>query len=70
MVLVPDDIESWLEQSEEKLTIRRCGYWTSLRGMKEVRNTSSVTVRLPRSNLFTVDAFASIMQRIGDGDWP
>lgn len=70
VVLVPDDIESWLEQSEEKLTIRRCGYWASLRGMKEVGNTSSVTVRLPRSNLFTVDALASIMQGIGDGDWP
>ncbi len=70
VVLVPDDIEFWLEQSEEKLTMRRCGYWKSLRGMEEVENTSSVTVRLPRSNLFTADALSSIMQGIGNGDWP
>lgn len=68
--LVPDDIESWLEQSEENLIMRHCGYWASLRGMDEVENTSSVTVHLPRSNLFTVDALNSIMQGIGDGDWP
>lgn len=70
VVLVPDDIESWLEQSEEKLTMRRCGFWKSLRGMEEVENTTSVTVRVPRSNLFTVDELASIMQGIGNGDWP
>lgn len=70
VVLVPNGIESWLEQSEEKLTMRRCGYWMSLRGMEEVENTSSITVRLPRSNLFTPDVLSSIMQGIGDGDWP
>lgn len=70
VALVPDDIESWLDQSEERLLMKRCAYWVSLRGMEEVENTSSVTVRLPRSNLFTVDALGSIMQGIGDGDWP
>ncbi len=71
VVFVPGDaVESWLEQSEEGLAMRRCGYWTSLRGMEEVENTTSVTVRLPRSNLFTVDALNSIMQGISNGVWP
>jgi hypothetical protein len=70
VVLVPGDIESWLEQSEERLSMKRCGYWLSLRGMEEMENTSSVTVRLPRSNLFTVDALGSIMRDIGNGVWP
>lgn len=71
VVFVPDDaVESWLEQSEEKLSMRHCGYWLSLRDMREVENTSSVTIHLPRSNLFTVDALSSIMQGIGNGVWP
>lgn len=70
VVLVPSDIESWLDQSEEGLLMKRCGYWKSLRGMEKVENTTSVTVHLPRSNLFTVNALSSIMQGIGDGDWP
>lgn len=70
VVFVPDDIESWLEQSEEKLSMKYCGYWASLRGMKEVENKARVTVRLPRSNLFTVDALSSIMEGVGNGVWP
>lgn len=71
VVFVPGDaVESWLEQSEEMLAMKHCGYWLSLRDMEEVDNTSSVTVHLPRANLFTVDALSSIMQGISNGVWP
>lgn len=71
VVFVPGDgVESWIDQSEEKLIMKRCGFWLSLRGMGNVENTSTVTVRLPRSNLFTVDALGSIMRGVSDGVWP
>lgn len=70
VVFVPDEIESWLEQSEERLSMKRCGYWVSLRGMEGVQNRHTVTVRLPRSNLFTVSALESIMQRISNRESP
>ena len=51
VILVPDDVGFWLEQSEERLSMRRCGYWISLRGRGEVENTTSVTVRPGRTHL-------------------
>src|ERR1700674_2784154 len=35
VVLVPENLEEWVTQTEEQLAMRRCGYWVSLRGMEE-----------------------------------
>jgi len=57
-------------RSEEELCMRYCGYWVSLRGMPETPNTATVTVTLPRVNLFTPNALQFIMQLIGEGYKP
>lgn len=44
--------------------MRRCGYWLSLKGQPETTNTDSVTVYLPRQQIFTVLAVQNIMQQI------
>jgi Domain of unknown function (DUF4365) len=67
VVLVPDKIEDWLQQSEPELCMKYCGYWKSLRGEPETKNTRAVTVSLPRKNIFNVDALKSLMQRIATG---
>jgi hypothetical protein len=66
VVLVPDQIEDWLSQSEQELCLKSCGYWKSLRGEPETENTTNVTVSLPRKNVFNVDAIKSLMQRIAE----
>ncbi|MFB2976267.1 DUF4365 domain-containing protein [Microseira sp. BLCC-F43] len=70
VVLVPDNLNEWLQQSEQKLCMRYCGYWISLRGQPETRNTTAVTVELPRSNQFTVEALRGIIDRISLGGVP
>ena len=70
VVFVPVDIDSWLDQSEERLLMKHCAFWVSLRDAPEKANSTSVTVRLSRANLFTVDALESMMLRIGDGGCP
>lgn len=70
VVLVPDELPNWLQQSDAELCMRYCGYWMSLRGMPETENTSTVTIYLPRSNQFTVSALQSMMQLISQGDQP
>lgn len=67
-VIVPKELKDWLEQSEEALTMYKCGYWTSLRGKPETKNTKTVTVHLPKRNLFTVEELKRIMSRISDGE--
>lgn len=68
VVLVSDNVDEWLHQSEEELCLRRCGYWVSLRGEPATQNKENVTVYLPRQNLFTANALKSLMQRIGNGE--
>jgi hypothetical protein len=70
VLVLPENLADWLQQSEEELCLRYCAYWVSLRGMPETPNTTTVTISLPRSNQFTATALQSIMQRIGQGVEP
>jgi hypothetical protein len=65
VVLVPDDESLWLRQTEEDLTLRRCAYWRSLRGMGESRALAKVSIRLPRQNLLSVEGLQALMERAG-----
>jgi hypothetical protein len=68
VVLVPDEVEQWLEQSEDELCLKYSGYWLSLQGRLSSTNEQSVTVQIPRQNLFTVQALKSIMERLSQGE--
>lgn len=70
VVVVPAAPDDWLCQSEQQLSMRRCGYWLSLRAMPEVPNRASVTVHIPRRNIFSVDSLRDMMHRIGEGELP
>jgi len=70
LVLLPENLSDWVVQSEAELSIRHCTYWVSLRGMPETQNATTVTIELPRSNQFTVEALSTMIQRIGEGGFP
>jgi len=64
VVLIPESPAEWIEQGEDELCMRRCAYWIHLRGEPPSQNTESVTIYIPRANLFTVDALKAMMQQI------
>ncbi len=68
MVLVPDNPDDWLRQSEAELCLRRCGYLVSLRGQPAMQNQTTVTVFIPRQNIFNTNALKTIMQRLERGE--
>jgi len=68
IVVVPDNINDWLYQSEEELCLKRCGYWISLAGEASTENQETVTVSIPRVNRFTVNALTSLMECIARGE--
>ncbi len=68
VVLVPEKVEHWLQQTETELCLKRCAYWVSLRGQAESTNQTNVTIYLPRQNVFSVDALKTLMQRIAAGE--
>jgi Domain of unknown function (DUF4365) len=63
VVHVPESEEEWLRQTEDELSMRRCGYWVSLCGRPEATNPYKVTVHLPRTNIFDVAGLRGLMGR-------
>jgi hypothetical protein len=68
VVLVPENPTDWLHQSDMELCLRRCGYWVSLQGQPAISNQTSVTVSIPRQNVFTADALKRIMDSLEKGE--
>lgn len=70
VVVVPSELDQWLTQDQEQMVLRRCAYWTSLRGLEASANTQTVRVSFPASQVFSVEALRGIMDRIGGGGLP
>lgn len=70
VVCVPPDLADWIDDTPDRLALRRCAYWLALHGQPATDNERSTTVHLPRAQRFTVDALRAIMGRIGDGGMP
>ncbi len=70
IVAVPAEVDRWVEQDEERLLIRHCSWWVSLRGWDASTNSSTVRVSIPRQQRFNVDNLTTMMERIGKGQAP
>lgn len=67
---LPASAADWLDHSEDRLALRGCAYWLSLRGFPAVPNTASVRVRIPRQNQFTPTALVRIMEAAANEEDP
>ncbi len=70
VVAVPENVADWINHSEGELLLRHCGYWFSLRGMPPTENTETVTVNIPRKQVFDVAGVTGIMDRVATGALP
>ena len=64
---LPKDENQWITITEEELVLRHCAYWVSLKGHKETINVSSVTVQIPKINVFNVDSLRMLMEQSRGG---
>lgn len=65
-VLLPsDDPSSWLEHSEENLSVMKCGYWESLKDLPPKENSHTVTVQIPKTQIFNVESLKALMENVG-----
>lgn len=64
VVLVPDHIDNWMQQTEECLSLCRCGYWVSLYGEPATTNKTSITIPIPKRNLFSATTLQGLMKKI------
>jgi len=64
LFVMPTEQTEWIAQNEDRLELRHCAYWLSLRRAPAVPNTSSVRIHIPRQNQFTPVALMRIMEAI------
>jgi len=70
VVIIPADVSNWLTMSEERVILRNCAYWLSLRGAPESENEHTKTVHIPVTQRFDAHALRDIFQRISNGAAP
>ncbi len=68
LVVVPDNLDNWLIQSQQELCLKYCGYWVSLRGQSPTQNQTTVTISIPKQNIFNVKALTTLMQLVEAGE--
>lgn len=61
LVVVPPGIADWLTLTADQLTLRKAAYWVSLTNMPETDNTATVTVSVPKAQLFDVEALRRLL---------
>jgi hypothetical protein len=64
LLVLPVNRADWIDYSEDRLELRKCAYWLSLRGFAARSNTSTVRIEIPRVNQFTPAALERIMEAI------
>lgn len=68
LLVLPECEAEWTALTENALILRRCAYWISLKGEASTENMNSVRIRIPRTNIFSVEALSGLMRqaRIGE----
>ena len=64
---LPSEPSRWVTITDDELILRHRAYWLNLRGSEAKENQSSVTVRIPRQNLFNVENLRALMDQARGG---
>lgn len=66
---LPPGPAEWCEASSERMVLRRCLRWVSLRGAPPTANTDSVTIYVPEENVLTPDALRMLASERSQNRW-
>jgi hypothetical protein len=67
LLVLPEDETQWLSQSVEELILRRCAYWVTLQGAELTTNQTTVRIRIPTTNAFSVEAVQAMLRALSEG---
>ena len=63
VLIMPQERTQWIEQTDDEMCLRHCAYWLSLLGRPATRNTNSITVQVPMTNMLSSAQLVDMMQR-------
>ncbi len=61
IMCLPENSEDWLRHSDNELIIKKCCHYLNLNGYPDTDNTTTVTVRVPLTNVFSPDSIYDLM---------
>jgi hypothetical protein len=63
VVLVPIDLDEWIDINSERTISKKCAYWISLTEFLKSDNQTSITVKIPKINLITPESLSHIIKQ-------
>jgi hypothetical protein len=67
LVCVPADPDAWVIHGDKTL-LDATGYYLNLRGYQPSENKTNITIKIPKTNIFTKDTLHEFMRKIANGD--
>ena len=64
---LPNDRAQWMTITEDELVIRRRAYWLNLLGWDATTNDTSISVRIPKRNVFDVAGLQALIEQSRTG---
>lgn len=62
VLMVPPKTDNWLTQDGDRMIVRKAAFWLSLAGYPVTKNKTSVTVEVPKANLFDPKALLKLLK--------
>lgn len=64
---MPTEKAEWLHSDRSRLILQKCAYWVSLRGLPQSDNETSVTIKVPSSQVLSAVELTRLMALAKDG---
>ncbi|MCT1577048.1 DUF4365 domain-containing protein [Oceanobacillus kimchii] len=65
---LPSDSNDWLSINEERLELKKCAWWCSLKGQEPTSNVSTVNIHIPKSQMLNVEEIGKLMSLVKGGE--
>lgn len=66
--LMPREESDWVKTTHTNLQLQKCAYWVSLKGFPDTENSDTVTIKIPKANIFNEHSIKTIMINVSKGE--
>ncbi len=66
LLILPEDCKDWVKQSPDDLILKKSMYWFSPTDKTPTNNSESVTIKIPKTQLFTAEVLKGMMQSVAN----
>lgn len=66
LLIAPDNPDKWVKHNKDSSEIFKHAFWVSLLGEPDVKNQTSIKIKIPTQNIITVDLIKSMMIKVSN----